>query len=66
MAGPIDARVNPGRMDRMAARQSPALLERTVIASVPWPYGVFSGSRFEQEIYPKIRAFIADNDGRAT
>jgi poly(3-hydroxybutyrate) depolymerase len=29
-------------------------------------YGVFNGSRFEQEIYPKIRTFIADDDGRAT
>jgi poly(3-hydroxybutyrate) depolymerase len=38
MAGPVDARVNPGRTTRMAARQSLALLERTVITTVPWPY----------------------------
>lgn len=25
-------------------------------------YGVFSGSRFEQEIYPVIRAFVAEHD----
>jgi polyhydroxyalkanoate depolymerase len=38
MAGPVDARVNPGRTTRMAARQSLALLERAVITTVPWPY----------------------------
>jgi poly(3-hydroxybutyrate) depolymerase len=27
-------------------------------------YGVFSGSRFEQEIYPEIRSFIASNERR--
>jgi poly(3-hydroxybutyrate) depolymerase len=29
-------------------------------------YGVFSGSRFEQEVYPVIRDFVAANDGAAT
>jgi poly(3-hydroxybutyrate) depolymerase len=27
-------------------------------------YGVFSGTRFEQEIYPEIRRFIASNEAR--
>jgi poly(3-hydroxybutyrate) depolymerase len=38
MAGPVDARVNPGRVNQFAARQSLALLERTVIMTVPRPY----------------------------
>jgi polyhydroxyalkanoate depolymerase len=38
MAGPVDARVNPGRINRFAARQSPARLERTAITTVPWPH----------------------------
>jgi polyhydroxyalkanoate depolymerase len=38
MAGPVDARVNPGRLNGFAARHSLARLERTVIATVPRPY----------------------------
>jgi polyhydroxyalkanoate depolymerase len=38
IAGPVDARVNPGRVNGFAARQSLALLERTVITTVPRPY----------------------------
>jgi poly(3-hydroxybutyrate) depolymerase len=38
MAGPIDAHVNPGPVNRFATRHSPAQLERTVLATVPWPH----------------------------
>jgi polyhydroxyalkanoate depolymerase len=38
MAGPVDARVNPGRLNGFAARNSLARLERSVIATVPRPY----------------------------
>jgi polyhydroxyalkanoate depolymerase len=38
MAGPVDARVNPGPVNRFAAGRSLGLLERTVITTVPWPY----------------------------
>jgi polyhydroxyalkanoate depolymerase len=38
MAGPVDARVNPGPVNRFAAGRSLGLLQRTVITTVPWPY----------------------------
>jgi polyhydroxyalkanoate depolymerase len=38
VAGPVDARVNPGPVNRFAAGQSLERLERTVISSVPWPH----------------------------
>ena len=38
MAGPVDARVNPGRLNGFAARNSLARLERSVITTVPRPY----------------------------
>jgi polyhydroxyalkanoate depolymerase len=38
IAGPVDVRVNPGRINRYAARNSLELLERTVITTVPRPY----------------------------
>ena len=38
MAGPVDARVNPGPVNRFAAGRSLGLLERTAITTVPWPY----------------------------
>jgi polyhydroxyalkanoate depolymerase len=38
MAGPVDARVNPGRLNAFAARNSLRRLERTVITTVPRPY----------------------------
>jgi polyhydroxyalkanoate depolymerase len=38
MAGPVDARVNPGRLNEFARRHSRAQLERTVIATVPRPH----------------------------
>ena len=38
MAGPVDARINPGPVNRFAARTSVDLLERAVITKVPWPY----------------------------
>jgi poly(3-hydroxybutyrate) depolymerase len=38
MAGPVDARVNPGRVNDFASRTSEALLRRTAIQTVPWPH----------------------------
>lgn len=38
MAGPVDARINPGPVNRFAARTPVELLERAVITRVPWPY----------------------------
>lgn len=38
MAGPVDARINPGRVNQFATRRSIKLLERTVITTVPRPY----------------------------
>jgi polyhydroxyalkanoate depolymerase len=38
MAGPVDARVNPGRLNDFAARHTVARLERRVITTVPRPY----------------------------
>jgi poly(3-hydroxybutyrate) depolymerase len=38
IAGPVDVRVNPGPVNRFATRHSLARLERTVLATVPWPH----------------------------
>lgn len=38
MAGPVDARVNPGRVNEFASTASLDRLERTVITTVPWPH----------------------------
>jgi polyhydroxyalkanoate depolymerase len=38
MAGPVDARVNPGRVNRWAEEQSLETLERRLISTVSWPY----------------------------
>ncbi|MDP9347501.1 MAG: polyhydroxyalkanoate depolymerase [Actinomycetota bacterium] len=38
IAGPVDVRVNPGRINRFAERKSLESLERTVITTVPWPH----------------------------
>jgi poly(3-hydroxybutyrate) depolymerase len=38
MAGPVDARINPGSVNGFAGRTSPRLLERTVIQTVPLPH----------------------------
>jgi poly(3-hydroxybutyrate) depolymerase len=38
MAGPVDARVNPGPVNRFASGQSLESLARRVITTVPWPH----------------------------
>jgi polyhydroxyalkanoate depolymerase len=38
IAGPVDARVNPGPVNQFAERTSLEKLERTVITRVPWPH----------------------------
>jgi polyhydroxyalkanoate depolymerase len=38
MAGPVDARINPGSVNGYATRTSPRLLEHTIIQKVPLPY----------------------------
>ena len=37
MGGPVDTRINPTAVNRMAAEKSIAWFERNVITSVPWP-----------------------------
>lgn len=38
MAGPVDARINPGSVNGFAGRTSPRVLEHTVIQTVPLPH----------------------------
>jgi polyhydroxyalkanoate depolymerase len=38
MAGPVDARVNPGPVNDFATKTSPKLIERAAITTVPWPH----------------------------
>ena len=38
MSGPVDARINPGRINTMTESQSLAVLERNMITTVPWPH----------------------------
>lgn len=38
MSGPVDARINAGRVNEFASRTSLERLKRAVITEVPWPY----------------------------
>jgi poly(3-hydroxybutyrate) depolymerase len=40
----------------------PAERKRHHLQSGVGHYGVFSGTRFEREIYPEIRSFVADTE----
>ncbi len=57
LAGPVDARVNPGRVNKFAQRQSRAMLERTVIVKVP---SQFAGAG--RRVYPgflQVMGFVS-------
>jgi len=47
LGGPIDTRINPTAVNRLAAEKGIAWFKRTVITSVPWPY---PGQR--RDVYP--------------
>lgn len=47
MAGPIDTRVNPTKVNALAERKGIDWFERTVINTVPWPY-----AGFMRQVYP--------------
>ncbi len=57
MAGPIDTRVNPTRVNELAASQSIEWFERNLISAVPWRYpGAF------RHVYPgfvQLSAFMS-------
>jgi poly(3-hydroxybutyrate) depolymerase len=59
MAGPIDARVNPTKVNELATSKPIAWFERNLIASVPWRYpGAF------RRVYPgflQVAAFMSMN-----
>jgi poly(3-hydroxybutyrate) depolymerase len=62
MAGPVDARRNPGPINRLVSKQSLDTLERRVIATVPWPHRG-AGRR----VYPgflQVAGFMAMNPRR--
>ncbi len=62
MAGPVDARRNPGPVNRFASKQSLDKLERRVISTVPWPHRG-AGRR----VYPgflQVAGFMGMNPGR--
>ena len=62
MAGPIDVRVNPTKVDELAAKQTIEWFERTLTASVPLRYpGAF------RRVYPgfvQLAAFMSMNVDR--
>ncbi|HUP74145.1 MAG TPA: polyhydroxyalkanoate depolymerase [Acidimicrobiales bacterium] len=59
MAGPIDARINPTKVNELATSKPITWFERNLIASVPWRYpGVF------RRVYPgflQVAAFMSMN-----
>ena len=62
MAGPVDARRNPGPVNRFACKQSVGKLERRVISTVPWPH---RGAG--RKVYPgflQVAGFMGMNPGR--
>jgi polyhydroxyalkanoate depolymerase len=62
MAGPIDARINPTKVNELATSKSITWFERNLIASVPWRYpGAF------RRVYPgflQVAAFMSMNLAR--
>jgi len=62
MAGPIDTRINPTEVNRLATSHTIEWFERNLIARVPWRYpGAF------RRVYPgflQISAFMSMNLGR--
>ena len=59
MAGPIDTRINPGKVNELAQSQTIEWFERHLITRVPWRY---RGAR--REVYPgfvQLTAFMAMN-----
>jgi polyhydroxyalkanoate depolymerase len=62
MAGPVDARVNPTRVNELATRHPLDWFRRHLIASVPWPHRG-AGRR----VYPgfiQLAAFLSMNPAR--
>lgn len=62
MAGPIDTRVNPTKVNKLATSKPMSWFERNLIARVPWKYG---GAR--RMVYPgfvQLTAFISMNINR--
>ncbi|MCZ7594444.1 MAG: polyhydroxyalkanoate depolymerase [Hyphomicrobium sp.] len=62
MAGPIDTRVNPTKVNKLATSKSIGWFERNLIARVPWKY---PGSR--RMVYPgfvQLTAFVSMNINR--
>jgi poly(3-hydroxybutyrate) depolymerase len=62
MAGPIDTRVNPTKVNKLATSKPMSWFERNLIARVPWKY---SGAR--RMVYPgfvQLTAFVSMNVNR--
>jgi polyhydroxyalkanoate depolymerase len=62
MAGPIDTRVNPTKVNKLATSKSIGWFERNLIARVPWKY---PGAR--RMVYPgfvQLSAFVSMNINR--
>jgi polyhydroxyalkanoate depolymerase len=62
MAGPIDTRVNPTKVNQLATSKSMGWFERNLIARVPWKYGGAG-----RKVYPgfvQLAAFVSMNINR--
>lgn len=62
MAGPIDCRINPSEVNKLATSKPIGWFERNVVSTVPWRY---RGAR--RKVYPgflQIAAFMSMNPGR--
>jgi polyhydroxyalkanoate depolymerase len=62
MAGPVDVRVNPTKVNELANSKPIEWFERKLIATVPWPHRGFG-----RKVYPgfiQLLAFISMNLGR--
>jgi polyhydroxyalkanoate depolymerase len=62
MAGPIDTRINPTKVNQLATSKSMGWFERNLIARVPWKYGGAG-----RKVYPgfvQLAAFVSMNINR--
>ncbi|HEY4254455.1 MAG TPA: polyhydroxyalkanoate depolymerase [Roseomonas sp.] len=62
MAGPIDTRIAPTKVDQLANRHPIAWFERNLIATVPWRHA--GGGRRVYPGHTQLAAFMSMNPGR--
>lgn len=62
IAGPVDARINPGPVNEAALKYSPAMLERLALTTVTWPHK--GAGRRVYPAFVQMAGFLSMSPGR--